>query len=114
MQAMSVATLSNQLTAHHPPVLIDVRRQGARQASGMTLENAIWRDPAQWLDWKDDVAAMAGPLVFFCAHGHEIGQAMTAALCAMGKDAKYLEGGFAAWQEAGHKALSIKKDCGTA
>jgi len=113
MQAISITALLSQLTELHPPVLIDVRRQVARQASGMTLENAIWRDPAQWLDWKDDVAAMAGPVVFFCAHGHEIGQAMTAALCAMGKDAKYLEGGFAAWQEAGHKASSIEKDSGT-
>jgi len=113
MQAISVATLRSQLAELHPPVLIDVRRQGARQASGMTLENAIWRDPAQWLGWKDDVAAMAEPVVFFCAHGHEISQAMTAALCAMGKDAKYLKGGFAAWQQAGHKASSIEKDSGT-
>lgn len=113
MHAMSVATLNSQLTTRHPPVVIDVRRQGARQASGMTLENAIWRDPAQWLDWKDEIAAMAGQLVFFCVHGHEVSQAMTAALCAMGKDAKYLEGGFAAWQQAGLKVASIKKDSGT-
>ena len=113
MRAISVTTLSSSLAERNPPLLIDVRKQGARQASGMTIGKTICRDPAQWLDWKDEVAAMAGPVVFFCAHGHEIGQAMTAALCAMGKDAAYLEGGFAEWQQAGLKVTSIEKDSGT-
>ena len=100
MRAVSVSTLSSALAQPNPPLLIDVRRQGARQASGLTLENALWRDPALWLDWKDEVAAMPGPLVFFCVHGHEISQGLSAALCAMGQDAQYLEGGFAAWQQS--------------
>jgi hypothetical protein len=101
MQAISVSTLSSCLTQSKQPVLIDVRRQGARKASGTTAENSIWRDPALWLDWKDEVAAMSGQVVFFCVHGHEVSQGITAALCAMGKDAKYLEGGFAELQKAG-------------
>jgi hypothetical protein len=50
MSAISVATLSSCLTESNQPVLIDVRRQGARIATGMTVENSIWRDPALWLD----------------------------------------------------------------
>jgi rhodanese-related sulfurtransferase len=73
----------------------------------MTVENAVWRDPALWLDWKDEVAPMSGPVVFICVHGHEIGQGMTAALCAMGQDAKYLEGGFAEWRKAGLPVTAI-------
>lgn len=107
MQAISVDALSSDLTQSSQPVLIDVRRQGARQADGMTLENAVWRDPALWLDWKDEVAAMSGPLVFFCVHGHEVSQGLTAALCAMGQDAKYLEGGFAEWLKAGLPVAAI-------
>jgi len=107
MQAISVDALSSDLTQSSQPVLIDVRRQGARQADGMTLENAVWRDPALWLDWKDEVAAMSGPLVFFCVHGHEVSQGLTAALCAMGQDAKYLEGGFAEWRKAGLPVAAI-------
>lgn len=113
MRAISVTTLSSSLAERNPPVLIDVRKQGARSASGMTIGKTIWRDPAQWLDWKDEVAAMAGQMVFFCVHGHEVSQAMTAALCAMGKDAAYLEGGFAEWQKAGLTVASIEKDSGT-
>lgn len=107
MQAISVDALSRDLKEHSQPVLIDVRRQGARQADGMTVENAFWRDPSLWLDWKDEVAAMSGPVVFFCVHGHEVSQGLTAALCAMGKDAKYLEGGFAEWRKAGLPVVAI-------
>lgn len=101
MQAISVNALSSDLKEHSQPVLIDVRRRKARQADGMTVANSVWRDPALWLDWNDEVAAMSGPVVFFCVHGHEVSQGLTAALCAMGKDAKYLEGGFAEWRKAG-------------
>jgi len=52
MQAISVAALSSGLTQSNTPVLIDVRRQAARLASGQTIDGAIWRDPALWLDWK--------------------------------------------------------------
>lgn len=113
MQAISVATLSNCLRELHPPLLIDVRREGARQASGMTIPNSIWRDPAQWLNWKDEVAAMSGQMVFFCIHGHEVSQGLTAALCAMGKEARYLKGGFSEWQEAGLPAAGITDHKGT-
>lgn len=107
MQAISVDALSSDLTQSRQPVFIDVRRQGARQADGMTVENAVWRDPALWLEWKDEVAVMSGPVVFFCVHGHEVSQGLTAALCAMGQDAKYLEGGFAEWRKAGLPVAAI-------
>jgi rhodanese-related sulfurtransferase len=113
MQAISVATLSSCLTESKQPVLIDVRRQGARKASGITVEYSIWRDPAQWLDWKDEVAAISGQMVFFCVHGHEVSQGITAALCAMGKDAKYLEGGFAEWQKANLPVATIANSSST-
>jgi hypothetical protein len=92
---------------------MDVRRQGARQASGTTIEKSIWRDPELWLDWKDEVSALSGPVVFFCVHGHEVSQGLTAALCAMGKDAKYLQGGFSEWQMAGLSVANIASFSGT-
>lgn len=107
MTSISVATLSTCLMETKQPVLIDVRRESARQASGTTIAHSIWRDPAQWLDWKDEVAALSGQVVFFCVHGHEVSQGLTAALRAMGKDARYLEGGFSEWQKVGRPVVEI-------
>lgn len=53
------------------------------------------------------MAAMPEPVVFFCAHGQEISQGLCAALCAMGKDARHLQGGFAQWQEAKLPVIAI-------
>ena len=113
MRKITVSTLSGSLTQANQPVLIDVRKHGARKASGMTIENSIWRDPSLWLDWKDEVAALSEPIVFFCVHGHEVSQGMTAALCAMGKAAQYLEGGFSEWQNVGLPSATIATSSGT-
>lgn len=107
MPSLSVQALAAALAQSHQLVLIDVRRQGARTTSGLTIETAIWYDPALWLDWKDEVALQPGSPVFFCVHGREISQAMTAAMLAMGKDAWYLEGGFAQWQKLGHGVAAL-------
>lgn len=107
MPSISVDTLTSHLAESNQPLLIDVRRWGARQADGMTVANAVWRDPALWLEWKDEVAAMSGPVVFFCVHGHEVSQGLSAALCAMGQDSKYLKGGFAEWRKAGMAVVAI-------
>ena len=80
--------------------LLDVRRSSARESDGTHIGGAVWHDPAQWLDWKDQVPADT-PVVVYCAHGHEISQGLAAALCAMGRDARTLVGGIAAWQAAG-------------
>jgi rhodanese-related sulfurtransferase len=110
MRSISVADLAKCVVQSNQPTLIDVRRQGALKASGLTIETSIWRDPAYWLDWKDEIAALPGPVVFFCVHGHEVSQGMTAALCAMGQEAKYLEGGFSEWQNAGQPTITQATD----
>ena len=81
--------------------LVDVRRASARVADGSDIPGGTWRDPALWLDWKDDVGN-ARPVVVYCAHGHEISQGLTAALRAMALDARHLDGGMTAWKAAGH------------
>jgi thiosulfate sulfurtransferase len=80
--------------------LLDVRRAQARAADGSDIAGARWLDPALWLDWKDSIG-QEQPVVVYCAHGHEISQGLTAALRAMGVDARHLEGGISAWKAAG-------------
>ncbi|MEO5733425.1 MAG: rhodanese-like domain-containing protein [Rubrivivax sp.] len=96
--------------------VIDVRKAAARQAQGSSIAGAAWRDPAGWLDWKDEVAAAAAnrpwPVLLVCAHGHELSQGLAAALAAMGVDARWLRGGLAGWQAEGGAVVALPHEDG--
>jgi rhodanese-related sulfurtransferase len=81
--------------------LIDVRRAAKRAIEGDQIAGGEWLDPAQWLDWKDRLGGARTPVVVYCAYGHEISQGLTAALRALGADARHLDGGIDAWRHAG-------------
>ena len=98
MNVSELATWRTQGTAH---TLLDVRRDIKRAAEADELSGTIWRNPAQWLDWKDQIPAGA-PVIVYCAFGHELSQAMAACLRALDHDARHLEGGIEAWRKAGH------------
>jgi thiosulfate sulfurtransferase len=85
--------------------LLDVRRPAARQQDASHIAGAQWLDPALWLDWKDGISNDK-PVVFYCAHGHEISQGLTAALRAMGVDARYLKGGMSGWKGSGGAVIA--------
>ena len=107
MNAISVADLA-QLQAQNSGVLIlDVRRAQAATASGVQIPGAQLRDPALWLDWKDNIPK-ARCVVVYCTHGHEISQGLTAALRAMDIDAFFLNGGFSEWVGSGLETVPIK------
>ncbi len=100
MSLITTAELALWQRSGFAHTLLDVRRAQARADDGSDIAGGIWRDPAQWLDWKNEVG-MQCPVVVYCAHGHEISQGLTAALRAMGVDARHLEGGISAWKAAG-------------
>ena len=79
--------------------LLDVRRDIARLKDGTQIANAQWRNPALWLEWKDQIPKDR-PVVVYCAHGQEISQGLTTVLRVMGLKAHYLDGGIAAWNAA--------------
>jgi thiosulfate sulfurtransferase len=88
--------------------LLDVRRGAKRVAEGDQIAGTRWLDPALWLDWKDDVPKDR-PAVVYCAYGHEISQGLTAALRALGVDARHLDGGIEAWRTAGQSVGALKE-----
>ena len=110
MSHLTVAELALWQGAQFPFTLIDVRRAQKRAAEGDEIAGGRWFDPAAWLDWKDAVAAGAQPVVVYCAHGHEISQGLTAALRAMGADARHLDGGIEAWRAAGRPVVPTGAD----
>ena len=84
------------------PTIIDVRPDAAE------LLPAALRRPA------DNVGQWAGALmrqkvVVACVHGHERSAGVAAILRSEGKDAEVLEGGFAAWREAGLPVIEAAK-----
>lgn len=99
MSHITVPELALWQRGEMPFTLLDVRRAEKRAADGDEIAGGQWRDPARWLDWKDDIPTTQ-PAVVYCAFGHEISQGLTAALRALGVDARHLDGGIAAWREA--------------
>lgn len=89
-------------------IVLDVRREAARLKDGAQLLNAIWLNPALWLDWKDDIKHSA-MVIFYCAHGQEISQALTTALRVMGIDAYYMIDGIARWHKDGRITVPLSK-----
>ncbi|MBX3606663.1 MAG: hypothetical protein KF788_15395 [Piscinibacter sp.] len=108
MNTIGVAELALWQRGGMDHTLLDVRRAGKRAAEGDEIPGGQWLDPAQWLDWKDGVAGDR-PAVVYCAHGHEISQGLTAALCALGVDARHLAGGIEAWRAAGGALQAIER-----
>jgi len=106
MKTLSVAELALWRDHGFDCELLDVRRASARAADGTEIAGSRWLDPAAWLDWKDGITHER-PVVVYCAFGHEISQGLSAALGAMGADARHLDGGIAAWKAAGRAVREI-------
>jgi thiosulfate sulfurtransferase len=109
MSILTVAELALWQPAHFDFTLLDVRRAQKRRAEGDEIAGGRWLDPAAWLDWKDEFENAPRPVVIYCAHGHEISQGLTAALRAMGADARHLAGGIEAWRQAGHATMQLNE-----
>lgn len=107
MTSISPENLAAVLQGPNPVVVLDVRREQARHASGLEIPGAAWRNPAHWLDWKDEFAD-SPHVVVYCAHGQEISQGLTATLRAMGANASYLTGGLAAWHAEGRSLQPVE------
>ena len=82
------------------PLVIDVRREAAFRAAPTMIAGALRRDPESVARWAPELP-VASSVVLYCVHGHEVSQNAAAELAEVGIEARYLEGGFAAWAESG-------------
>lgn len=94
------AELAAQLGTPDAPLIIDVRKNEAFAASGYLLPGALRRDPAQTDTWASALPK-ATAMVVYCVHGHEVSQSTAALLGQRGINARYLQGGIAAWRDQG-------------
>ena len=110
MSDINAKELALWRTAGFEHLLIDVRRDIKRAAEGDEISGGQWHNPADWLNWKDAVAATAPgqPMVVYCAYGHELSQALAVCLRALGRDARHLVGGIDEWRKAGLPVAALQ------
>lgn len=99
---MRTATLTPEelrkaLVSGAPPLVLDVRRPEDKAAGPEGIPGADWRDPALLEDWAGGIPAGAD-VALYCVRGGSVSQGVQAALEARGVNARYVEGGLAAWE----------------
>ncbi|MSO66983.1 MAG: sulfurtransferase [Pseudolabrys sp.] len=82
------------------PQIVDVRRRDIYESTPGLLPASIWQDPAALAQWIATLDRQR-PIVVACKAGKELSQFVTAELRSAGYEAAMLEGGYAAWSEAG-------------
>jgi rhodanese-related sulfurtransferase len=106
MPSMTPSDLAHRIGMAEMPIIVDVRRRDAFEASERIIAGARWRDPDKAAEWG--AALPAGrPIVVYCVKGKEIGDGACALLRALGRDAVVLAGGFEAFVAA--KGPTLKK-----
>jgi Fe-Mn family superoxide dismutase len=98
--SVSATSLAAALGWPCPPLLLDVRKNGAFAESTCMLPGALHRDPFAVAHWGQSLRH-ASLVVVHCVHGHEVSINTMLALRQMGIDARYLEGGIEGWRTQG-------------
>lgn len=98
--AISINELAATLGSTSHPLVIDVRREPAFQASPRLISGCIRRRPDTLDTWHGELDK-SRPIVVTCVHGHEVGQEAAASLRDRGFDARYLIDGIEGWLAEG-------------
>jgi rhodanese-related sulfurtransferase len=106
--SVSFTDLYGRLGTAASPMLLDVRRDDAFGKDDRMIVGAFHRPPEDVERWAGDMPG-GQPVVAYCMHGHEVSQGVAASLRRAGINAAYLEGGIAAWKDAG---LATRKKLG--
>ncbi len=80
--------------------ILDVRRKVRFDQAADAIAGAEWRDPATVDQWAGAVPKDR-PVVVYCVYGHHVSHGVVDALQKRGVDARYLDGGIAAWRAIG-------------
>ncbi|MGH6946995.1 MAG: chromate resistance protein ChrB domain-containing protein [Kiloniellales bacterium] len=97
---ISVKDLKHLHGGPNAPLLLDLRREPAFQESPAVIAGCLRRRPDRIESWADALPPNRA-LVVYCVHGQEVSQGAAATLRQRGRETRYLEGGIAAWLEAG-------------
>jgi rhodanese-related sulfurtransferase len=109
--AFPIAQLAAQLGGPACPLMVDARKIPAFNQAGHCLPASLRIAPED-IDTAIASLPRARPIVVYCLHGHEVSQGVAGALRAAGLNARYLQGGVAAWEEAGLPTMTKLPDIG--
>ena len=91
--------------------ILDLRRAAVFAQAGTLIPGARWCNPvhigtaaAAAAGWLPPLADQA--LLVYCVHGHAVSRSAVLALRAQGHDARFLQGGIAAWVAAGRPVVA--------
>jgi rhodanese-related sulfurtransferase len=82
--------------------VIDVRRKDDYAADNSVIPGSTWFDPANIDNWCTTLPENK-EVVLYCVRGGGVSNAVVDTLQAKGVKARFIEGGIAAWKEAGGK-----------
>jgi len=84
--------------------ILDVRRKADYDADHEVLPDAEWYDPEKVAAWSRDLPKDK-EIVVYCARGGSVSNMVLVQLLSRNIQAQYIEGGIAAWKEAGGKII---------
>jgi thiosulfate sulfurtransferase len=96
--------LRSMLESRQEVTILDVRRKADYDADHGVLPNASWRDPEKAEGWSMDLPKDK-EIVIYCTRGGSVSNMVLDQLLKKGIQAQYIEGGIAAWKEAGDKII---------
>jgi rhodanese-related sulfurtransferase len=82
------------------PLVLDVRLEADYAPAETVIAGALRRDPERVAAWAPDLE-LGRPVVAYCVKGLAVSQMVQKALAARGFEARFLEGGQAAWAGSG-------------
>jgi len=91
--------LKEQISSRKDILVLDVRRKSDYDADKDTLPNALWRDPEKVDEWSRELPRDKN-VVIYCARGGSVSKKVIDQLLDKKIQARYLEGGIAAWKAA--------------
>ena len=99
-RTISPGELKQLLENRKTILLLDVRRRVDYDAEGQKIPGAAWLDPERLTQWSTALP-LDREIVIYCVRGGSVSNSVVDQLKAKGVKARFIEGGFEAWKQAG-------------
>ena len=104
-KSITATELGKLLQEKSDLMIVDVRRKSDYEAAKEVIPGAVWRDPEQVEEWSKDLPEQKD-VVIYCVRGGSVSQSVSKRLSDAKINVSTIEGGMAAWKEAGGKTES--------